>query len=266
MGNGRKRYRPANSGGRNMGRASYSNRKRSRVVFANVTPAMRAYHRARRPKQRKRGTMHLSATAFPKTAVVKHKYVCRGRLAPVSTSATKAVIIRANSLYDPEYATGAFQHQPLLFDQMAAMYDHYTVTSAYITVSIWSEASQITGYMDPLALSLQLKDDATVPTSAYLAREQPNVSYTTLIAPQRKHVLKKSFNASTFFGKKGIVGESELSGGIGSNPTEGAFFILTCTDLGVAHDGESDATYPIQYEITLTQQATWTERKPIQTS
>lgn len=225
--------------------------------------------RANAKRRRRNGPqrpLRLSATTFPRSAVVKHKYCCRGFLAPTATAGTKTVLFRANSLFDPEYATGATQHQPLLFDQMAALYDHYSVTSATISITFWSAAVNSTATMDDFAVSLQLKDDPTSPMSAYTVREQPNVATTTLIAPQRKHTLKKHFSAKKFFGKTVVVGESEFVGSVASNPTELAYFILSCTDMGAVHDGESDNSYAINYEVTLIQTATWTERKPIETS
>jgi len=252
---------------RRYGGARYSDRKRSKVEFASVEPWMRAYHKARRPRK-KSAPLRLSVTAFPKTAVVKHKYCCRGTLSCTPAGATQVKVIRANSLFDPEYSAGATQHQPLLFDQMAALYDHYTVTSASITCKVYSDAEhQVEAYgIDPLAIALQLKDVATAPISAFTIREQPNTSYTTLIAPQRMYKLKKSYNAKSFHGKKVVVGEPELSGSIAANPTEGAYFILSVTDLGVAHDGETDSTYPLHYEMDIIQTATWTERKAITAS
>ena len=244
--------------------AKYSDKKRSKVEFASVEPWMRAYHKARRPKKRS-APLRLSVTAFPKTAVVKHKYCCRGELQCGVGGATQVKIIRANSLHDPEYSSGATQHQPLLFDQMAALYDHYTVTNAYITCKVWSDAEAAGTAIDPVAIALQIKDIATAPTSAFTVREQPNTSYSTLIGPHNIHRLKKGYNAKSFHGKK-VVGEPELSGTISTNPTEGAYFILSVTDLGVAHDGETDSTYPLHYEMDIIQTATWTERKTITAS
>ena len=241
----------------------YSDRKRSKVVYASVTPAMRAYHKARRPKKRS-APLRLSVTAFPKTAVVKHKYCCRGVLQCALGAATQVKIMRANSLYDPEHSVGATQHQPLLFDQMAALYDHYAVSSAYITCKVFSDAESSTNSIDPVAIALQLKDDPTAPNSAFTIREQPNTSYTTLIAPHRFVTLKKGFSAKSFFGKKAV--DDVLQGTVSTNPDEGAYFILSVTDMGVAHEGETDTSYALHYEIDLIQTATWTERKQITAS
>lgn len=60
----------------------------------------RRFKRARRPKRRRAKPLRLSSTVFPDRAVVKHKYICRGQLAPTPVSGTKAVIMRANGMYE----------------------------------------------------------------------------------------------------------------------------------------------------------------------
>ena len=137
-------------------------------------------------------------------------------------------------MYDPESAIGG--HQPLLFDEMSALYSNYTVIGSKIKVTFWKDENSIAD-PDPTYASLILSADGTPPSNAIDLREQPSVAYTTMIAPQRAYKMSKTFSAKKHFGKnhKNIVGETDLMGTPGTDPSEQAYFIFTLTAVSYTH-------------------------------
>jgi len=70
---------------------------------------------------------------FPKQRVITLKYVCFYELPPDNSGSFSYYSFRANSIYDPEVATGG--HQPMGADQWGQFYDHYTVIGSKISVT-----------------------------------------------------------------------------------------------------------------------------------
>lgn len=201
----------------------------------------------------------------PPKMIVKHKYVCQGIVNLSASNWTQNVILRANDMFDPEYATGG--HQPFYFDQMAALYNHYTVVGSKLKIKFYQDRDDAQD-CDPTYVALQLKDSEQSPLDALNVREQPGCKYTTMARPQTPHTLTKGFSAKRFFGKsKGnVVGESELRGTPVSGPSENAFWIITFTDVEAFADGETDTIQNVHWEAEILYTAVWTERKSILTS
>lgn len=229
-------------------------------------------HRRRRPtfKRRRKTTYRKKRRSralnipriFPDKANVTHKYVCQGKIVTSFASPTNSIVFRANSMYDPEY-TG-IGHQPLLFDNLSILYDHWTVTSSNIKIKLWCDAGSSSD-TDPKNVVLQLKDAGTGPMNAFDAREQPGTSYTSIIANSTPYTVSKGFSSKKFFGKASgnVVGETELRGDAANNPSEGAYFVLTVSDLEALNHAETDGQASIHWEAEITYRATWTERKAI---
>lgn len=83
----------------------------------------------------------VNARAFPRTKLVRHKYVDIVTIPAASSSGfSQLYTFRANSTYDPDYTgTG---HQPLYRDEMAAQYASYTVIYSAIKVTPSPNSSQ----------------------------------------------------------------------------------------------------------------------------
>ena len=230
--------------------------------------------RKNRRKPRKRTKRKIKRTSLvyrtpsnpiPLGTVCKHKYCCRGVRQLTATAATTNILFRANSLYDPEYSSvQPRQHQPFFFDQMAALYNHYTVLGSKIKVRVWCDRDTDQD-ADPMNMCLQLKDAAQSPVDAFAIREQPDATYTTVIKAQQPYTLTKGFSAAKFFGKSksSVSGEAELRGTSVTNPAEMAYFILTLTDPEAYSHSEADVIQQIHYEVEIQFTAAWTERKSI---
>lgn len=105
-------------------------RRRSKR-FAPYRKGKKRSTTARRGTRMIRRVPRLVPGSFPPLKRVKLKYVTQVSLNP-STSLNDYAVFRANSLYDPEYATGG--HQPMWHDVYASVYDNYRVYFSKITV------------------------------------------------------------------------------------------------------------------------------------
>ena len=142
-------------------------------------------------------------------------------------------VFSANGMYDPDI-TGVGQ-QPLGFDQMSVLFDHYTVTKANISVTAWNNDSTY-----PQAFGIAMMDVATVLLSAEEYIEQGNVTVGFTEANGVSGSVKTislNQNMSQFFSKN-VLQENDFRGGSTFNPAESGFFHIWCspfssTDAGI---------------------------------
>jgi len=129
----------------------------------------------------------------------------------------------ANGLYDPN-RTGT-GHQPLYFDQLASIYNHYTVLRSRIKATI---SYPYTGGINAIVCNLYLDDDNTPKTDALVASEMPFAS-TRVTRPQYDApiTLYQRFDAAKVFGGN-PASNDQLHGTSAANPAETSqFFIQT---------------------------------------
>lgn len=169
---------------------------------------------------------------------------------PSAATPIATLIFRANSIFDPEYAVGG--HQPLGHDQWAYFYDHYSVISSTIKISIGGVVPSST-IMEPAVAGVYLDDDTTSVTSWQNIAEQGRCRYRLVNvdprAPNGRVTLYSSYSARKFFHVKDVNGDRELGAAFGSNPVEDAYFLFFLSSL----DGLTDITYMEGFaEITYT--------------
>lgn len=137
----------------------------------------------------------------------------------------------ANGLYDPNITgTG---HQPLGYDQMMLMYDHYTVIGAKITVTFINIDATY-----PMIVGIKTSDDAQSAQNLSQVIENGNCVYTTIGSyktDQSIVTLTKKIGLKKFF-KKPIVDDT-FSGSVNSNPVEQAYFSIFCANSTDTYDG-----------------------------
>lgn len=163
-----------------------------------------------------------------------------------TTGAVASYVLSCNGMYDPNITgTG---HQPLYFDQMNAIYDHYIVYRARIEYEILAGGS-------PPIVACYIDDDTSIATSLDNAIEQPTSVHrllpTTQVVPQR---FQRQWDARQYFGGD-IWDNSELRGTASANPTEQSYFVV----MLVAANGTSTATATVTVRIVY--DAWWTELK-----
>jgi len=146
-------------------------------------------------------------------------------------------------------------HQPFYFDQLAALYNHYTVVRSKCTIQLLSTNSA------QAVACLYIDDDATIsPTNIYAICEQNSSNY-ALVPPAGSGstiTLRKSWSATEAFGGDPMSNDN-LQGTISSNPLEEQKYAFCVQDA-------AGAVASIKYAISIEYDAVWDELKNVQSS
>jgi len=196
-------------------------------------------------------TTSLYGTGFPERMRMKHKYRETFHLT-ASSGASASYIFSCNGMFDPNITgTG---HQPMFFDNMAALYDHYTVLNARITVvyvptpqALITSHNFVVGLLDAAAFGT---------TNANYLGENPSMTTRTVNAQlnNERNVITKYWNAERVFGSRALS-DSQLRGTPSANPSEQTYFGIMIQDtLGIG-TAEGDFSVTIEYD------SVWTEAK-----
>jgi hypothetical protein len=154
-------------------------------------------------------------------------------------------------MYDPELSlTGS---QPLYFDQLAAIYDHYTVFASRIIVEVLNAGSGLGVGV------VYVEDDTSIVTSFKQAAEQPSATLAKTIpskdAQAKPVVFRKSWDAKSYFGGD-IYDNDNLQGNASSNPSEQSYYTVVFS--GLASGGSVDEMTAGAY-VTIEYDAVWDE-------
>jgi len=183
---------------------------------------------------------------------VSHKYVVNDALYWASGFNATYVSFYTNGMYDPEVAAGG--HQPLYFDQLSALYDHYVVQSCKIEVEFSGKTNE------PVCVGVALDDDGSLAyTNLGALCEQPGTTFKNLTNSDTVK-FTRWWNLKTAFGAGSDVA-SQYRGTPSANPTETQAFAIFARPIDVT----ASATY-VPYTVTLTYNATWKELKEQQGS
>jgi len=165
------------------------------------------------------------------------------------TSGLGTYVFSANSLFDPN--TTGTGHQPLVFDQLAALYNHYTVLKSRLKATF--------NTIIPFILTIKLDDDATPSSNAPVALEQPNCRGGLFYAPGTgMPVIRHSFDAAKTFGPNPMAQE-DLQGSSGASPADGQFYQIQVYEPQLTSGS-------IQVLVELDFDVVWTEVTTIATS
>lgn len=162
----------------------------------------------------------------------------------VATGGVPAVrVFSANGLYDPDI-TGV-GHQPRGFDQLMALYDHYTVIGSKIEVM--GSADQAT---NPMVFGIALMDGPSVSTDADDYLEEPYSSW-QLANPNGPAVqVLQKFN-NKFLGYKNPMSVEELEGTSSANPSEQAYYHVFAYSTSATDEGNVYLPVRITYTAIL---------------
>lgn len=192
---------------------------------------------------------------FPNKLTMRHRYVEGGALTS-TTGSLSVQNFRANGMFDPnQTGTG---HQPLYFDQMAAIYDHYTVIGSVIHVEFIPASSSSL----PAVVGIMLNDDSTVtPGSATALCEQGGAvsRVTSATGSVQPFTLTSKFSAKGTFGGS-VLANDNLQGTGSADPTEQTLFTLFGQTIDLA------GTTTVYYRATIEYLAVWEELKDIAAS
>lgn len=133
-------------------------------------------------------------------------------------------VFSANGLYDPN-VTGV-GHQPIGFDQMMQMYNHYTVIGAKITAKF----SSLDGTYEQL-VGVAVVADPTAITNGIESVENGLVSFKMLQqqgGAKQMCSLTRPLSVGKYMGRHSILSEDDFRGDVASNPAEQVYFHLIC--------------------------------------
>ncbi len=236
------------------------------------------YYKKRRPYYKKRYRKRYKKRGYKKRGinynpapkksllgerrVVKLKYNDRFSATVPALGVPAVLSFRANGLTPVQVP--ALGHQPRGFDQLGALWNHYTVIGAKMTV-MWCptpDLDPVSAIGDPLVfnpnyetscgqISLRAAQPAFAPGPNTVRRNKEyrdNVFGYVSQGSSPCLRLSKSFSAKKFFTKPDILDNAELQGntrggGAGDNPSEGAYFVILTSN--------ADAQQPTTYRIAL---------------
>lgn len=230
-------------------------RKRSTVAIKRRLKRRRRIYRIKRKIRKSR---NLILGGFPKSKMVKLRYVTEITLDPAA-NLYQVHHFRANSLFDPDY-TG-IGHQPSNFDRWMNIYNHYTVVGSKITAKYMPTAapSGSTGSYFGIMLTDDYKTIGNVFTSGGVANIMEQRLNTSSRFVAGAHVLAhpctvvKRFSAKKFFGKKDQVMDGLYRGDASSNPQENAFFSVYTMSVGGNDPALINVLIKIDYIAVLTE-------------
>lgn len=160
--------------------------------------------------------------------------------------------LSCNNLYDPN--TTGTGHQPYYYDQMSALYDHWTVVKSHIIVKMtpYSQNGQAT------FVTLFINDDTTVTPSSIDTLAEVGRNYKVVpLTSAGVTTLKSSWNGYKAFGKN-ILNNSLYRGeSSGTPPSEQQYWTVAMQSAGASVSQSFAVSVTIEYEVE------WNELKDI---
>lgn len=221
-----------------------SSGKRARYGLSKITSQIRASRKKRasvRPMSRTIVSVPRNLTGFPPILKNTLKYASTQTFS--MGAGFGSYLFSTNGLFDPDQ-TGAGTHQPLYFDQLTAIYDHYRVVKSKCTFKF--KNSNNVNY----SIVMFIDDDTTIATGVvgiYPAAERQGaklVVYNGSVAPAPKTTLYWDSNKA--FGTRSMA-DTDLQGTIGTNPVEQQHFAIYGYD-----DTRSASVFTFDVEIEYT--------------
>ena len=239
--------------------------------------------RRRQRAANRRMTVPRNRLNFPQSLRTKLRYTCKVEYPLTSTSAVVRTI-RANDLFDPEFALGG--HQPRGFDEMMEVYDKYTVMGSKIsasfmydgyngpsetgstgaliqTISSAQSTPPQTPALPPCAVGVHTGTEVLAAGTAEEQMEKERTSW-SYVTPQ-SGVITRSASATqkAFFGKKAIVGAEGYTGTKTSGVDNDLYFEVWAARL---NGGYNAGTVKIVGFITVEYDSVFTEPKTLTAS
>lgn len=206
-----------------------TSRKRTRASSSSTKRRKLFTKKTRGPRVT---TKNLSFASFGRTILTTltatHRYCVPSVQAATAAGGTAQIFYKCNGLYDPEDAVGG--HQPYLFDQLSALYEHWTVVASKLTITITPLYDTATNPGNFWTFALMLNSDSSMSGGVQTMIEQgSNVSWANTGPNTDSVVLRSSWDIRKEFGIKSYadaVGLSRFQGTVSSDPTELTHYLL----------------------------------------
>lgn len=212
----------------------------------------------KKPKNKKAVVNRSTAVmgmGFPKKLQFTHKYT--ERVTVTSTSGVMANYLWAcNGLFDPN--TSGVGHQPMYFDQMKVLYDHYCVIGSKIKLTVMPNF-EVTS---PIAFGVFINDDGTTTGTNFQTLDEQNtgkIKYLTFNNSDPQ-VITATWSAKKYFGGSGVLSNNSLQGDSNNNPDELSYFNFFLQNVDMTNTSSAYVVAEIEY-ITI-----WKEIKDIDAS
>lgn len=216
--------------------------------------ARRRFRRKQRARRNRRVNVDLfpKRGGFPKMLKFTHRYA--DVFSITSTTGVRAVQqFACNGLYDPDLTNAG--HQPLYFDQLTPIYDHYCVIGSKIKCKLIPN-SATAGVS--FCATLFVNDDGTVtPTalSGIIEQDTGKSVITGGVSPNEVNLTSK-WSARKYFGKN-VLSNTDLQGTSTTNPNELSYYSLIIQAVDLASTVTCACIFEIEYI------AIWKELKDI---
>lgn len=194
-------------------------------------PFRRRTFRRRRPtfrrRSRKSGYSRKIFRRIPRSiplGVQKYKFAklsyCDLESASVNTASYQTWAYQS-SLYDPYVAVGG--HQPMFFDQYAAMYQRYTVMGIAYEVQACTDSST----NGPLIITVTPSGTGSAPTSISIARERAGTKE-SITSHGYQARIKGYISVAKMLGvdKRKLLTDDQYSALVSANPSQMAYLTL----------------------------------------
>lgn len=166
----------------------------------------------------------------------------------IDAGGTALVAIRANGLFDPEVAIGG--HQPMYYDQLTALYNHWTVVKSRMKATIVG----VSGLGGTCQVTQLIDDDSAVTTSVPGIRERIGAKTRMYTTSQTDVGGYTYFNAQAVFGGN-VIDNTELQGDAANDPVEQQVFFVYLS--------QGTPTNVFQINIEVEYDVVWQELKSI---
>lgn len=186
---------------------------------------------------------------FPNELVVRLRY--SDIIVMTSTAGSLAkYVFRCNSIVDPDF-TGA-GHQPMYFDQFAALYANYTVLGSKIKVTYSPVVDAIATAQPsgPFEIGLLSDPNGTVSSTANTLAETPGCKSTLLTIATGGHNLKVLTHTYSPERDLGISADDDTAGAtIASSPSSTWFWTMYARDIGLSSASSIDTKVEIDFLV-----------------
>lgn len=157
-------------------------------------------------------------------------------------------VFTANGAWDPNITGGG--SQPRGFDELMALYDHYTVTASRVKVRFTNTATS-----RPY-VGIVVRDTPTAVPDAKNFFEASDSKITEKVLGRlgegnESCAMTHSVNVAKYLGRKSAMSDPELKGGATRNPTEQVYYHINCVNMANSSSSAVDAIVTLEYDLVL---------------
>jgi len=194
----------------------------------------------------------VSNAGFPPTILFSHRLFLQGG---ITTSTTlQAYRISVNGLFNPDF-TGGSGAQPMFFDQLTPIYNHYRVLGSRIR---WQIVNLINNNM-ATRIGVYLNDDTSAVPSGQAAIEHRTGQHQILpCGNDSKVVFEQKWSINEYFPRQKF--DDELKGTPAANPNEQMYFLLHARPM------DNTTAVSIQFTAVIDYITEWSEIKDVTSS